>query len=229
MVLDFLAFWERENACLGDNLRLHNSRPSTLQRMATTVLAAVNQPLGLYKGMLRLTDVEQPVQGGVWYSLELAKLLDSIPQATPSCQSTIAKPELHWPDARVISLRRRCNEVGTVLGVVWWAVLLVSLLQRELFSWSSNNNNDDNDDDNDDNDDDDKDDDDNSGHDGDQDLWDKAAENENVKVTDGRNGSVFMASLESQTWRAREKAEASIDVLRAVLASFANNSKGLEL
>jgi hypothetical protein len=38
-----------------------------------------------------------------------------------------------------------------------------------------------------------------------------------------------MASLESQTWRAREKAEAGIGVLQAVLASFANNSKRLEL
>ncbi len=38
-----------------------------------------------------------------------------------------------------------------------------------------------------------------------------------------------MASLESQTWLAREKAEASIGVQRAVLASFTNNSKELEL
>ncbi len=85
--------------------------------------------------------VSQPVEGGLWYSLELVALLRNIALHNAPVRSgyTITCLLLHWQEGKAITYSASFDMAMPAFDIVWWAVLILLLLQRELSDWPYGN------------------------------------------------------------------------------------------
>jgi hypothetical protein len=82
--------------------------------------------------------VAKPVQGGLWYTFATAKLLGAVTADMDDLQEhsgSTSTLQLHRPHTTCVTHGNGFDLAAVVMDVLWWAVLLIPLLQQELRDW----------------------------------------------------------------------------------------------
>jgi hypothetical protein len=215
--LDFVNFWRQQRQELQKDLLSPQAHSQTMLRVIEKVLHGLRLSPIRRPGLPELTDVTQPVNGGLWYLFDVADMLAAVSPPQPNGGSTVAALQLHWPSKEPMNPQQIYEATPEVLDIIWWAVLIIPLIQRVLREWSAdgetNNGNDEDDDDDDGNNNDDC-----TGEDG-NDHADKSDQ------ATGASGRVFAASYGQRSWRARTATETRLQQLRDIIANLARTGQ----
>ncbi len=225
-VLDFLDFWGAE----AGGLKTTMLTPASYTRPLVSVAAAARRGLrghaATRQGAVGLTGVQRPVQVGLWYDLQPAELLRDVtlPDEAMCGGSAVSSLHLHWPHEKAMTYSEGFDVVATALDIVWWAMLILPLLQRELSDWPSGDDDDDNYGYTDDYDDDD---DYNGGRDGGDGINGDSCDSTTLRggraVPHAGPPQAFYASIAGCSWKARADAKAPLQQLALILSGYAGD------